>query len=174
LGRLIDGTSFSLTPETTLTILQCNLNSARKTSVSFLSLKDGDGHFQVKPLAEVFSHEFKIQTMTAFAQAGAADFIMRASRDATEIMALDGNRLEVTNLTAPEVFFFLADSQKTVVADKSDTQVVEAVSQDEAGELVAQIRLMPQSRLFASSAERYLKEDTAAEGPESGEIADEQ
>jgi hypothetical protein len=41
LCRLIDGTIFSLAPQTTLTILQCNLNSARKTGVSFLSLKHG-------------------------------------------------------------------------------------------------------------------------------------
>ena len=163
LCRLIDGTFFSLVPQTTLTILQCNHNSARKTSVSFLSLKHGDGRFQVKAAAQIFSNEFKIQTNTAFVQTRDADFIIRASQDTSEIIAFEKSRLEVTHLAKPEVIFFLSDFQRAVVADKLGSQMVETVSQDEAEEMIAATRLLPESKLFASSAERYREEDTAAE-----------
>jgi hypothetical protein len=176
LCRLIDGTLFLLVSETTLTIFQCNYNSARKTSVSFLSLKHGYGRFQVKAKAEVLSHEFKIQTDTAYAQAQDADFIIRASQDTTEIITFEQSRLEVTNLAEPEVIFFLSDFQRALVEDKSDLQsgpqMVETVSQDEAEEMIAETRLLPQSHLFASSAEKYLEEDTAAEALKSGSIAE--
>ncbi len=169
--RLIDGTRFSLAPETTLTLLQCNHNSARKTSVSFLSLKHGDGRFQVSPPAEIFSHEFKIQTGTAFAQARNADFIFKANQDATEIITFGKSRLEVTNLAAPEAIFFLTDFQKAVVADKSGPQMAETFSQEKSVAMMAETRLLPQSHLFASSADKYLKEETATKTLESGSNA---
>ena len=172
LCRLIDGTIFSLVPETTLTILQCNHNSARKTSVSFLSLKHGDGRFQVKEPAELFSHEFKIQTNTTFVQTRDAEFIIRASQDTTEIIAFEKSRLEVTNLAEPEAIFFLSDFQRTIVEDKSGPQLIETVSQDEAEEMITETRLLPQSSLFASSAEKYGKEDTATEALKSDSNAE--
>ncbi len=173
LCRLIDGTIFSLVPETTLTILQCNHNSARKSSVSFLSLKHGDGWFQVKATAEVLSHEFKIQTPTAYAQAQEADFIIKASQDTTEIITFEKSRLEVTNLAEPEVIFFMSDFQRAVVEDKMGPQMVEIVTHDEAEAMMAETRLLPQSKLFASSAEKYREEDTAVQAKESGGNAEE-
>ncbi len=163
LCRLIDGTIFSLVPKTTLAILQCNHNSARKTSLSFLSLKRGGGHFQVSPPAELFSHEVKIETVTAFAQARNADFIIKTTRDTTEIITFEHSRLEVTDLTEPEVTFFLTDFQRTVVADTSGPQIAETVSQEEAEAVMAETRVLPQSHLFASSAEKYSEAETAAE-----------
>jgi hypothetical protein len=172
LCRLVDGTIFSLVPETTLTILQCNHNSARKTSVSFLSLKHGDGRFQVKEPAELFSHEFKIQTNTTFVQTRDADFIVKASRDTTEIITFEKSRLEVTNLAEPEVIFFLSDFQRAVVEEKLGPQTFETVTQDGAEEMIAETRLLPQSKLFASSAEKYREEDTVAEALKSGSNAE--
>jgi len=174
LCRLVDGTIFSLVPETTLTILKCNYNSGRKDSEAFLSLKHGDGRFQVKARAGVLSHEFKIQTYTAFAQAQNADFIIRASLNMTEIISFEKSRLEVTNLAEPEMSFFVTDYQRVFVQDKSDLQsgpqMVETVPQDEADEMIAKTRLLPQNYLFASSPEKYreLEEDTAAEVLKSG------
>jgi hypothetical protein len=168
LCRLIDGTIFSLVPQTTLTILQSNYNSARKTSVSFLSLKQGDSRFQVAAPAEIFSHEFKIQTNTTFVQTRDADFIVKASQDTTEIITFEKSRLEVTHLAEPEVIFSLSDFQRVVVEEKSGPQMVETVSQDEAEEMIAETRLLPQSKLFASSAEKYREEDTVAEALNSG------
>ena len=172
LCRLVDGTIFSLVPQTTLTILQCNYNSARKTSVSFLSLKHGDGRFQVKEPAELLSHELKIQTNTTFVQTRDADFIVKASQDTTEIITFEKSRLEVTNLAEPEVIFFLSDFQRAVVEEKLGPQTVETVSQDEAEEMIAETRLLPQSKLFASSAEKYRKEETVAEALKSGSNAE--
>ena len=172
LCRLIDGTIFSLVPQTTLTILHCNHNSARQTSESFLLLKQGDGRFQVKAPAEMFSHEFKIQTNTIFVQTLDADFIIRASHDTSEIITFEKSRLEVTNLAEPEVIFFLSDFQRAVVADKLGSQLVETVSQDEADEMIAATRLLPETKLFASSAERYRDADTAVEAVKSGSRAE--
>ena len=130
----------------------------------------------MKAKAEVLSHEFKIQTNTAYAQAQDADFIIRASQDTSEITTFEKSRLEVTNLAEPEVIFFLSDFQRAFVADQSDlqlgSQMVETVSQDEAEELIAATRLLPQSHLFASSAEKYREEDAAAEALKSGSSAE--
>ena len=172
LCRLIDGTIFSLLPETTLTILQCNHNSARKTSVSFLSLKHGDGRFQVKEPSELFSHEFKIQTNTTLVQTRAADFIVKASRNTTEIITFEKSRLEVANPAEPEVVFLLSDFQRAVVEEKLGSQMVEPVSQEEAERMIAETRLLPQSKLFASSAEKYREEDTVEEALKSGSNAE--
>ena len=174
LCRLIDGTIFSLVPETTLTLHKCNYNSARKESEVFLSLKNGDGRFQVKAKAEVLSHEFKIQTYTAFVQTQNADFIIRASLNMTEIISFEKSRLEVTNLAEPEMSFFVTDFQRVFVQDNSDLQsgpqMVENVPRDEAEEMIANTRLIPQNYLFASSPEKYSEseEDTAAEVLKSG------
>jgi hypothetical protein len=172
LCRLIDGTIFSLVPETTLTILQCNYNVARKASVSFLSLKHGDGRFQVKTPAEIISHEFKIQTNTTFVQTRDADFIIKASQDTTEIITFEKSRLEVTNLAEPEVIFSLSDFQRAVIEDKSGPQMVETVAQVEAEEMIAETRLLPQTSLFASSVDKYRAEDTVAEAMKSGSKAE--
>jgi len=167
LCRLIDGTIFSLAPQTTLTILQCNLNSARKTGVSFLSLKHGDGRFQVAAPTELFSYEFKIQTVTAFAQARNADFVIKTQQDSTEIFVFEKSRLELTNLAAPEVAFFLTDFQSTVVRDTLGPQIAFSLSQEEVEAVMADVRVTPQSHLFASSAEKYHEDNTAAAALES-------
>ena len=163
LCRLIGGTVFSLVPGTTLTILHSNYNSARKTSVSFLSLKQGDGRFQVAAAAEIFSHEFKIETNTTFVATQEADFVIKANQAGSEIITFGESRLEVTNLAEPEVSFVLSDFQRAVVEDGLGPQMVETVPQGEAEKMMAATRLLPQSNLFASSAEKYRAEDTAAE-----------
>jgi hypothetical protein len=174
LCQLIDGTSFSLVPETTLKILKCNYNSARKESETFLSLNHGDGRFKVKAKAEVLSHDFKIQTYTAFAEARNADFIIRASLNMTEIISFEESRLEVTSLAEPEMSFFVTDYQRVFVQDNSDPQsvpqMVETVPQDEAEKMIAETLLLPQNYLFASSPEYYgeREEETAAEAWKSG------
>lgn len=168
LCRLIDGTIFSLAPQTTLTILQCNLNSARKTGVSFLSLKHGGGRFQVTPPTESFSYEFKIQTVTAFAQTRNADFAIKTKRDLTEFFLFEKSQLELTNLAAPEVAFLLTDFQSTVVRDTLGPQIAFSLSQEEAEAVKADIRVAPRSHLFASSAEKYHEDDTVAAALESG------
>jgi len=172
LCRLIDGTIFSLVPGTTLTILQSNYNSARQTSVSFLALKRGDGRFQVATLAEIISHEFKIQTNTTFVQTGDADFIIKASQDSSEIITFEESRLEVTNLAEPEAIFVLSDFQRAVVEDELGPQMIETVPQGEAEKMIAETRLLPQSNLFASSAEKYRAADAAAEALKSGSNAE--
>lgn len=172
LCRLIGGTVFSLVPGTTLTILQSNYNSARKTSVSFLSLKQGDGRFQVAAAAEILAHEFKIQTNTTFVATQEADFVIKANQAGSEISTFEKSRLEVTNLAEPEVIFFLSDFQRAVVEDELGPQMVETVAQGEAEEMIAETRLLPQSNLFASSAEKYRAEDTDAEALKSDSNAE--
>lgn len=167
LCRLIDGTIFSLAAATTLTIIQCNYNSARKTGVSFLSLNRGHGFFKVNPSPELFSYEFKIQTMTAFVQAQKAEFIIKSNQGATEIATFDQSRLEVTNLAVPEELFFLTDFQKTIVADKPGPQMAETVTHQESMAMMAEVRLMPETKSFASSPDRYSQKDSADETPES-------
>jgi hypothetical protein len=136
--------------------------------VSFLSLKRGDGRFQVAALAEIISHEFKIQTNTTFVSTREADFILKASQAATEIIAFGKSRLEVTNLAEPEMFFLLSDFQRTRVEDELGPQMVETVTQNAAEEMIAETHLLPQSNLFASSAEKYRTADATIEAFKSG------
>jgi hypothetical protein len=172
--RLIDGSRFLLTPESTLTILQCNYNSARQTSVSLLYLRQGNCRFQVKALADLSSNEFKAQTETAFILSNGADFIIKANPGISEITALDQSQLEVTRLAEPEEFFFLSAFQRTVVGVQSVPPTVEAVSQQQAEAMMAEFRLLPKSQLYASSAEKYLRDATAETATESVDDAREQ
>jgi FecR protein len=167
LCRLIDGTIFSLAPETTLAILQCNYNSARKTSVSFLALKRGDGRFQVNPTTEILSHEFKIETVTAFVQARNADFTLKTTQDSTEIITFGNSRLEVTKLAAPETIFPLIEFQRAVFENSLGPQMAHTVTQLEASILMTETDLLPRSHLFASSAEKYREKETATDASES-------
>jgi hypothetical protein len=116
---------------------------------------------------ELFSYEFKIQTVTAFAQARNADFVIKTKQDSTEIFVFEKSRLELTNLAAPEVAFFLTDFQSTVVRDTLGPQIAFNLSQEEVEAVTADVRVTPQSHLFASSAEKYHEDNTAAAALES-------
>ncbi len=169
MGRLIDGSQFVLMPQTSLSILRCNYNSARKTSLSFLAVKQGEVLFKVKKLIDLASFDFKIQTETIFAQTKEADFAVKAGSDRTDIFTFEDSRLEATSLAEPERIIFLSDFQRLVAGNELGSTTIEAVSQSEAAALKAQFRLVPQSKLFASSPDKYRSDrpqDAAEELPE--------
>ncbi len=157
--RLIDGSKFTLKPQTKLSILRCNYSSAGRIGESFLSLKQGGARFQAKRPTELSSYDFKVQTETVFAVTKDADFIVKAGIDATEIITFDDSRLEVTGMADPEGVIFLSAFQRIIVEDKLDSPTVESVSQEEVEALTTEFRLLPESKLFASSAERYRSND---------------
>jgi hypothetical protein len=126
----------------------------------------------VAALAEIISHEFKIQTNTTFVSTREADFIIKARQDSSEIITFEESRLEVTNLAEPEAIFVLSDFQRAVVEDELGPQMIETVPQGEAEGMIAATRLLPQSNLFASSVEKYRAEDAAAEALKSGSNAE--
>jgi len=70
------------------------------------------------------------------------------------------------------VIFSLSDFQRAVIEDKSGPQMVETVAQVEAEEMIAETRLLPQTSLFASSVDKYIADDTAAEAMKSGSNAE--
>jgi len=173
LCRLVDRSRMAMAPETILTLLLSNANSARKSSLSFLSLKLGGIHLYVSETPEPFVSEFKVQTETAFILAKAADFIVKADPEQTEIFTFEKSRLEVTNLAEPEEIHYLSDYQRTVVRRKSVAPVVETVSPIDADVLMAEFRLTPDSQLFASGAVNIRDDDTASEYPEVYEVPEE-
>ena len=63
---------------------------------------------------------------------------------------------------------FLSDLQRLVVSNDSGFSMLETVSQEEAYTLKKEFNLLPTSKLFASSPERYRAEDSA-EDSEAGE-----
>jgi hypothetical protein len=148
LCRLSDGSDFTLAPETTLTILQCNLNTALKTSLSFLDLKTGGARFKLNPLTELSSYEFKVQTAAAFVHSKEGDFIIKANPAATEIIAFEKSRLEVTATAAPEEAIFLSDYQRTVVGEGMVSKTVEPVSRENAEAMMAEFHLIPRINPF--------------------------
>ena len=163
LCRLVDGSRLAMAPGTMLTLLQSSSNSARKSAVSFLSLKQGGARFYVNPRPELSIFEFKVQTETAFVQAQAADFVIKAYPGYTEISAFDNSRLEVTSLAEPEEVHFLSDYQRTVVRPDSVAPVVETVSPIEAEVLMAEFRLVPDNKLVASGSINHRAPDITEE-----------
>ncbi|MGD9262012.1 MAG: FecR domain-containing protein [Desulfobacterales bacterium] len=152
--RLIDGAKFMLVPDTTLTILQSAYSSARKASISFLSLRHGGARFQLKAQPE-FSSEFKVQTNTFFIVTQEADCIIQSTNEKSEIIALDESRLEVTSPTDPEGAIYLSDYQRIIVENQFLSPIVETLLREEAESITADFRLLPDGKLFSSSADRY-------------------
>ncbi|MEE9574968.1 MAG: FecR domain-containing protein [Gammaproteobacteria bacterium] len=145
LCRLIDGSNIVLTPETTLTILQSSYNSARKTSVSFLYLKHGGARFKLNPMPALSSYDFKIQTEVAFTWAREADFVVKANPEATDIIAFENSRLEVTTMAQPEEVTFLSDFQRVIVTEEIISLTVETLSREDIETLMADFHPTPQS-----------------------------
>ena len=159
-GRLIGGTTFSLAPDTTIEIVQCNYNLIAQSGSSFISLKDGTGRFQVKAPADARSHEVRIETRTVLARTHDADFIVRAQGDTTTFVTFARSRLEVTHPAAVEEIFLLSDFQKTVVTQEQHPQTISGLTEAESASWAAETRLLPEGRLFASSPERYSEQTT--------------
>ena len=152
LFRLVDGSRLAMAPGTRLTLLQTNTNSARKFSLSFLALKMGGVRFNVNPRPDFSMFEFKVQTETAFIQAQAADFVIKADPENTEIATFENSRIEVTSLAEPEEISFLSDYQRTIITTEPATPVVETVSAVDAEELMAEFRLVPETQTIASDS----------------------
>jgi hypothetical protein len=167
LCALVDNSQIALMSQTTLGITNSNYNSARKTSASFLHLEQGSARFQLRPMADLSSHEFKVETPTAFIAAGKGDFVVEADPEATEIIAFDNSRLEVTGMAEPEEVMSLADFQRTTVRKELVSKTVETVSPEEAETLMTEFHLAPRTNLFASGAgssqENELKNEPPAE-----------
>jgi len=164
--RLIDGSRLAMAPGTKLTLLKSKLNSARQTSLSFLSLKQGGVRFYVGGAPESSAFEFKVQTETALILVKEADFIVKAGPGSTEIITFEKSRIEVTDLAEPEEIQFLSDFQRTVVRPESVAPMVETVSPLDAEGLMAEFRLVPDSKIFPSGAKKNRAPDTPDEAPE--------
>ncbi len=155
LFRLVDGSRLAMAPGTRLTLLQTNVNSARKSSLSFLVLTKGGARFYVNPRPDLAMVEFKVETETAFIQAQTADFVIKADPENTEIATFENSRLEVTSLAEPEEINLLSDYQRTVITTESVAPSVETLSAADAEELMAQFRLVPANKLIASGATAF-------------------
>ena len=164
--RLVDGSKLALAPGTMLTIFQSNSNSARKSSLSFLSLTHGDARFYVSGSPEFSTFEYKIQTPTAFVQVQAADFVVKTDPGVTEIITFEKSRLEVTSLAQPEEVLFMSDFQRVVVRPESASPAVETVSREEADMQMAEFHLAPDIKVFAYGPGNYRAQDTTDEALE--------
>ncbi|CAB1062808.1 hypothetical protein D1BOALGB6SA_7590 [Olavius sp. associated proteobacterium Delta 1] len=150
LCRLIDGSHIVLTPKTTLTILQSSYNSSRKTGVSFLYLQHGGARFMLNPMPDLISYDYKVQTEEAFTLASEADFVVKANPAATEIIAFEKSRLEVTAMAQPEEITFLSDFQRTIVAEKTIFPTVETLSREDIEIMMAGFHTAPPGKSFAA------------------------
>jgi hypothetical protein len=170
LCRLIDGSQFTLAPESTLSILKSSYNFTGETGILSLFLKQGNARFQIRRPTEFSALDFKVKTEAILAAANDAGFVIRISEDRTDITAFVDSRLEVTRIANPQDVVFLSDLQRLVVTNDAGFSKLETVSQEEADTLKAEFRLLPTSKLFASSAEKYRAENSgedseAGEGP---------
>lgn len=171
--RLVDGTTIALAPGTMITILQANLNSARKTSESFLALKQGAARFKVNPMAGLETSGIKVETEIAFIQARAADFIVKTDPASTEIVTMENSRLEMTNLVDPEEMHFLSDYQRAVVRPDSAFPLIEDVTREDIAPLLSLFRFVPDNTYFTFSAPGDRSQDSNRELPEDQEIIEE-
>lgn len=169
LCRLSDGSDFALAAETTLAIIQCKLNTALKTSVSFLDLKTGGARFKLNPLTEFSSIEFKVQTAVASIASKEGDFIIKANPTATEITAFEKSRLEVTGRAVSGEAIFLSDYQRTVVREGMVSKTVEPVARENAEAMMAEFRLRPRINRFVSVPQSVHDDEIDNETPGEGE-----
>jgi len=160
---LVDGSRLAMAPGTVLTLDQSNSNSARKSSRTSLSLKQGGVRFYVSPTPVFATFEFKVQTETALVRVQAADFVIKADPGFTEITPFENSRLEVTSLAEPEEIQFLSDYQRAVVRTQAASLVVETISREEADKQMAVFRLAPDRNLSASGVNYYRAHDTTTE-----------
>jgi hypothetical protein len=168
--RLMDGSQIALLERTALAILQSNLSTARKTSTCFVHLMQGAGRFKLMRRPGLTSYEFKIQTPAAFAVSDNADFVVKADSRATEIIAFDRSRLEVTGVSAPEDVLLLSDFQRITVLEASIPNTVTVVSREEAENMMSEFHLTPRADLLAAGLRSSSREinDRMAPGEEEG------
>jgi hypothetical protein len=129
LCRLIDGSHINIKPGTSLTIVRSSYNSGRKTSASSLNLEHGSARFRLNPIPDLAVYDYKVQTKLASTLTSEADFVVRAKPDATEIIALERSRLEVTSPAQLEDVTYLSDFQKTTVSKDIISPTVDPLSQ---------------------------------------------
>jgi len=172
-GALVDGSQFSLQPQTTVSILQSSLSTVRKTGASFVNLMQGAARFKLLRRPELASYEFKVQTPTAVAVTGNADFVVKANAQVSEIIAFENSRLEVTGVSAPEDALLLTDFQQITVREASVPDMVTAVSRQEAENMKAEFYLTPRTDLLAAGPKISHRETPANEAPGEGGDLDE-
>jgi hypothetical protein len=148
--RLIDGSYIFLTPQTTLTIHQSSYLSSRITGVSFLYLKHGSARFKLNPIPDVFSYDYKVQTEVAFTLAREGDFAVKANPEATEIVAFEKSRLEVTTMAQPEEITFLSDFQRTIITEEIISPIVETLSPEDIELIMAGFHAAPPGTMSAA------------------------
>ena len=165
---LVDGSQFALRSQTTLSILQSGMNTVRKTGASFVNLMQGSGRFKLQRRPETASCEFKIQTPTAFAVTGNADFVVKANPQASEFIAFENSRLEVSGVSAPEDVLLLSDFQQITVREASVPDEIKAVSRQEAENITAEYYLTPRTDLLAAGPKIIRRETPANEAPGEG------
>ena len=165
--RLIDGSYIFLTPQTTLTIHQSSYLSSRITGVSFLYLKHGSARFKLNPIPEVFSYDYKVQTEVALTLAREGDFAVKANPEATEIVAFEKSRLEVTALAQPEEVIFLSDFQRTTITEEIISPIVETLSREDIELMMAGFHAAPPGTMSAGGTinkrQDHKTEDTLIE-----------
>jgi hypothetical protein len=171
--RLADGSQFALMSQTTLSILQSSLSTVRKTGASFVNLMQGAGRFKSVPRPELASYEFKIQTPTAFAVTVNADFVVKVNPQASEIIAFENSRLEVSGVSAPEDVLLVSDFQQITVRQASIPDAITAVSRQEAENMRSEFYLSPRADLLAAGPKISRQEKPANEAPEKGGGLDE-
>jgi len=170
--RLIDGSNIVLSPLTSLTILQSNYNPARKSSVSFLYLNRGSARFTLKPLPDLSSYDFKVQTDAAFTLAREGDFVVKANPEATDIVAFENSRLEVTGVAQPEAVTILSDFQRAIVTEGNFSPTVEALSRQDIETIQANFHPAAQSTLFAVGTNTNREDSKTDEPPTEEDIVE--
>ena len=166
LCRLIDGSRIVVTPETTLTVIQSRYSATRKTSASFLYLRQGGVRFTLNPRTDLSSYDFKVQTEMAFLQARNADFIVKANPGATDIIAFENSQVEITGMSQPEDVTILSGPQKTFVSEENSAPAVETLTPEDIETLMADFHSAPQSTLLADRADENPEDIQSEEMPE--------
>jgi len=149
LCRLIGGSHINIKPSTALTILRSSYNSGRKTSITYLNLEYGSARFRLNPVAGLAVYDFKVQTGLASTLTSEADFVVRSKPDATEIIALERSRLEVTSMAQPEAVTYLSDFQKTFISEETISPTVEPLTPEDIESMSVSSPMAPPGSLSA-------------------------
>jgi hypothetical protein len=172
--RLIDGSNIILIPETFLTIVQSSYNTARKTGMSFLFLEHGGARFNLNPNPELISYEFKVQTELAFTVARDADFVVKATKEATDIVVFENSRVEVSAMAQPEETTYLSGYQRTVISEGTIAPRVDVSPREYIENLMSEFHSAPRGTFLAARPKGDREDSRAGDTPATEETRPEE
>lgn len=169
--ELNDGSILTLASETKMEINDSVFAPRKKSRFSFLSLAWGKARFWVKKIVDARRSEFKVRTRTAVVGVRGSDFVVRATRDATRVIAFENTRLELVSMARPDLKpVMLKDFERVQVRLGEMPSSIERLSPAEINQVKREFAFFPKiSPTGPKTIDRKKRTPAPGEKPEAPE-----